>query len=257
VIAAAVAQGFEVQTVQPETFEETLGVNDRVQLAHLERFYQRQTAKQFLYQGVTIMDPERVDFRGDIQIGEDVILEVNVILQGRVVIGDQVRIGANTVITDSVIGAGVHILENCVLEQAHVGQGATIGPFARLRPGTQLANKVKVGNFVEIKKSVIAEGSKINHLSYIGDTEMGANVNIGAGCITCNYDGANKHQTVIGDDVFVGSDCQLVAPVSIANGATIGAGSTITRNAPAGELTLSRSKQMSIKNWQRPKKKGK
>jgi len=255
VIAAAVTQGFNIQTFQPETAEETLGVNDRVQLAHLERFYQRQQAEQFLYQGVTLMDPNRVDFRGDIQIAEDVTLDVNVILQGRVVLGRGVHIGPNTVITDSVIGDDVVVLAHCVIEQANVGNEVTVGPFARLRPGTTLGNHVKVGNFVEIKKADIAEGSKINHLSYIGDTTMGANVNVGAGCITCNYDGANKHQTVIGDNVFLGSDCQLIAPVTIESGATIGAGSTINKNAPANALTLSRSKQTTIQHWQRPSKK--
>jgi len=256
IIALAVADGVAVDAVTAHDPDEVLGVNDRVQLAHLERVYQARQAEAQMRAGVTLTDPARFDLRGELSCGRDVHLEPNVICEGRVVLGDGVRVGANCVLRDMEAGAGSEILPMSVVEGAVIGSGCSIGPFARIRPGTQLADGTKAGNFVEIKKSSIGAGSKVNHLSYIGDTEMGAGVNIGAGTITCNYDGANKHRTVIGDNAFIGSDTQLVAPVAVGEGATIGAGSTITRDTPPGELTLSRSKQQSIKGWKRPVKKG-
>jgi bifunctional UDP-N-acetylglucosamine pyrophosphorylase/glucosamine-1-phosphate N-acetyltransferase len=204
--------------------------------------------------GVTLRDPARFDLRGSLEAGQDVEIDINVLIEGRVVLGDGVRIGANTVLRNVEVAAGVQIKENCVIEEAVIGEGCIIGPFSRLRPETRLAAHVHVGNFVEIKKSSVDEGSKINHLSYVGDAIVGKTVNIGAGTITCNYDGANKYQTVIGDNAFIGSDTQLVAPVEVGKGATIGAGSTITREAPPETLTLSRSKQLSLKSWKRPVK---
>ena len=256
VIAMAVAEGMEIQTTHPDSEMEVLGVNSRAQLAMLERSYQRQQAEALMAEGVTVLDPARLEIRGEVNIARDVILDVNVVLVGKVEIGEGVYVGPGCVIKDSVIGEGVQIQPCCVIEQARVGAEAKIGPFARLRPGAELSPDTHIGNFVEIKNSIVGEGSKINHLSYVGDSDVGARVNIGAGVITCNYDGANKHRTVIGDDVFVGSDCQLVAPVEVGAGATLGAGTTLTRDAPAGELTLSRSKQKSIKGWKRPAKKG-
>lgn len=256
IIAMAVADGITVKTTQPQSPDEVLGVNDRSQLAYLERVYQRTVAKKLMQQGVTLRDPARLDVRGDILgMGQDVEIDVNVILEGPVKIGDRVKIGPNTVIRASEIGDDVEILENCVLDQAMVGAGSRIGPFARLRPDTRLSSRVHVGNFVEIKKSSVGEGSKINHLSYIGDSRIGADVNIGAGTITCNYDGINKFQTIIEDGAFIGSDTQLVAPVRVGRNATIGAGSTITRDAPDDKLTLSRTRQNTLDGWQRPSKK--
>ncbi len=207
-------------------------------------------------QGVTLMDPARIDIRGELQAGQDTLLDVNTVLEGRVVLGARVTVGPNVYLRDATIGDDVTILANCVIEEAEIGAACQIGPFARIRPGTVCAARARVGNFVEIKNSIIGRGSKVNHLSYIGDTTMGEGVNIGAGTITCNYDGANKHRTVIGDRAFIGSDTQLVAPVTVGEGATIGAGSTITRDAPAGELTLSRAPQKTRNGWQRPVKKG-
>ena len=254
IVATAVSEGVVVGSYSPADHFEILGVNDRVQLAALERHYQRSTADRLMRAGVTLRDPDRFDLRGALDVGQDVEIDVNVLLEGEVLLGDRVRVGANTVIRNSRIGSDVEILENCVIDNAVVGAGSRLGPFARLRPETRLAARVHVGNFVEIKKSTVAEGSKINHLSYIGDTELGSGVNIGAGTITCNYDGANKHKTVIGDDAFIGSNTALVAPVDIGEGATIGAGSVISKDAPAHELTLTRAKQLSLKGWQRPKK---
>jgi bifunctional UDP-N-acetylglucosamine pyrophosphorylase / glucosamine-1-phosphate N-acetyltransferase len=204
--------------------------------------------------GVTLRDPSRFDLRGEIYAGRDVEIDINVVIEGLVILGDRVTIGPGVVLRNCRIGHDSEILAHSLIEEAEIGEGCHIGPFARLRPGTQLADQARIGNFVEVKKSQIGRGSKVNHLSYIGDTTMGSGVNIGAGTITCNYDGANKHQTTIGDNAFIGSDTQLVAPVSIGEGATIGAGSTITRDTPAGQLTLSRSKQVSYPNWQRPQK---
>ncbi|MDH3526943.1 MAG: bifunctional UDP-N-acetylglucosamine diphosphorylase/glucosamine-1-phosphate N-acetyltransferase GlmU [Gammaproteobacteria bacterium] len=255
VIALAVRDGVTVSAVTTQDPHEILGVNDRLQLAGLERCYQRQQAEACMHAGITLIDPARFDLRGTLLAGQDVVIDVNAVLEGDLVLGDRVTIGPNVVLRDTRIGNDVTVLANCVIEEATIGSGVRIGPFARIRPETRLADHTHVGNFVEIKKSDIGAGSKINHLSYVGDTSMGRGVNIGAGTITCNYDGASKHRTVIGNDVFIGSDTQLVAPVEVRDGATIGAGSTITRDAPAGELTLSRAPQETRKGWQRPVKK--
>jgi bifunctional UDP-N-acetylglucosamine pyrophosphorylase/glucosamine-1-phosphate N-acetyltransferase len=258
VIEMAVADGIAIVTNQPETVDEVLGVNNRIQLSHLERVYQQEQAYRLMEQGVTLLDPARFDLRGSIEnLGIDIICDVNVIIEGKNSIGNNVKIGANTHIKNSIIGDDVEILNNCVIENAVIGQGSKVGPYARLRPETVLAENVHIGNFVEIKKSSVAAFSKINHLSYIGDTTVGSQVNIGAGTITCNYDGANKFRTIIEDGAFIGSDTQLVAPVTIGKNATIGAGSTITRDSPENQLTLSRVKQVSIRDWQRPVKKEK
>jgi bifunctional UDP-N-acetylglucosamine pyrophosphorylase / glucosamine-1-phosphate N-acetyltransferase len=227
-----------------------------MQLSHLERVYQREQAYNLMEQGVTLRDPSRFDLRGCLEsLGQDIEIDINVILEGTNKIGSNVRIGANTRIKNSIIADNVEILDNCVIEDTVIGMGSRIGPFARLRPETVLANNVHIGNFVEIKKSEVAENSKINHLSYVGDTTVGCNVNIGAGTITCNYDGVNKFRTVIEDGAFIGSDTQLVAPVLIGKNATIGAGSTITKDSPENQLTLSRAKQVTVSGWQRPVKK--
>jgi bifunctional UDP-N-acetylglucosamine pyrophosphorylase/glucosamine-1-phosphate N-acetyltransferase len=254
IIALAVADGVEVASVSPDSAEEVMGINDRRQLAHLEREYQRRQADALMREGATLADPSRIDVRGNLTVGRDVFIDYNTLFEGEVKLADGVSIGPNTTIKNAVIHEDVHILANCVIEDAEIGRGAKVGPFARIRPESVLAEDVHVGNFVEIKKSRVAKGSKINHLSYIGDSIVGSGVNIGAGTITCNYDGANKHQTVIGDNAFIGSDTQLVAPVSVGAGATIGAGSTITRDTPADKLSLSRAKQISIDGWQRPVK---
>jgi bifunctional UDP-N-acetylglucosamine pyrophosphorylase/glucosamine-1-phosphate N-acetyltransferase len=255
VIEMAVADNIEVITSQPETVDEVLGVNNRVQLSHLERVYQQEQAQWLMEQGVTLMDPARFDIRGAIEkLGIDIIIDVNVIIEGKNSIGNNVKIGANTLIKNSIIGDDVEILANCVIENAVIARGCKVGPFARLRPETVLEENVHIGNFVEIKKSSVARSSKINHLSYIGDTSVGSGVNIGAGTITCNYDGVNKFRTVIEDGAFIGSDSQLVAPVTIGKNSTIGAGSTITKDTPENQLTISRVKQISIAGWQRPSK---
>jgi len=258
VIEMAVADGIAVVTNQPESVDEVLGVNNRIQLSHLERVYQHEQANLLMELGVTLADPARFDLRGAIEnLGIDIVVDVNVIIEGKNSIGNNVKIGANTHIKDSIIGDNVEILANCVIDNVVIGQGSKIGPFARLRPETVLAENVHIGNFVEIKKSSVAASSKINHLSYIGDTTVGSRVNIGAGTITCNYDGVNKFRTVIEDGAFIGSDTQLVAPVTIGKNATIGAGSTITKDSPENQLTLSRVKQVSLADWQRPIKKEK
>jgi bifunctional UDP-N-acetylglucosamine pyrophosphorylase/glucosamine-1-phosphate N-acetyltransferase len=257
VVALAVRDGVPVRGVSATDPYEILGVNDRAQLAALERCLQQRQAQDCLRAGVTLIDPARFDLRGQLTAGQDVVIDVNVVLEGTVRLGNRVTVGPNVVMRDTTVGDDVIIFANCVIEDAVIGDRARIGPFARIRPETVLAADSHIGNFVEIKKSQVGEGSKINHLSYIGDTSVGHNVNIGAGTITCNYDGAYKHRTVIGDDVFIGSDTQLVAPVEVGDGATIGAGSTITRDAPAGELTLSRVPQQTRSGWKRPvKKKG-
>ncbi|HEY0721515.1 MAG TPA: bifunctional UDP-N-acetylglucosamine diphosphorylase/glucosamine-1-phosphate N-acetyltransferase GlmU [Gammaproteobacteria bacterium] len=255
IIAMAVADGVKVNGVIARDNDEILGVNDRVQLAHLERVYQKRCAERLMRQGVTISDPSRVEIRGEVTTGQDVTLDIGVILEGTVKLGNRVVVGAHCVLKDVEIGDDVKILPMSHIDGAIIHAGAHAGPFARIRPGTVVSESAHVGNFVEIKNSQIGTGSKINHLSYVGDTTMGRDVNIGAGTITCNYDGANKHRTVIGDRVFVGSDTQLVAPVTVKDGATIGAGSTITKDAPSEELTLSRSKQVTINGWKRPTKK--
>jgi bifunctional UDP-N-acetylglucosamine pyrophosphorylase/glucosamine-1-phosphate N-acetyltransferase len=255
IIEMAVVDGITIVTNQPETVDEVLGVNNRIQLSHLERVYQQEQAYLLMEQGVTLIDPARFDLRGSIEnLGIDIVCDVNVIIEGKNSIGNNVKIGANTHIKDSIIGDNVEILANCVIDNAVIGEGSKVGPYARLRPETVLAEQVHIGNFVEIKKSSVAAYSKINHLSYIGDASVGAQVNIGAGTITCNYDGVNKFRTIIEDGAFIGSDTQLVAPVTIGKNATIGAGSTITRDSPENQLTLSRTTQVSIAGWQRPVK---
>ena len=255
IIEMAVADQITIITTQPESVDEVLGVNNRIQLSHLERVYQQEQAIMLMERGVTLMDPARFDLRGTIvELGIDIVCDVNVIIEGENSIGNNVIIGANTHIKNSIIGDNVEILANCIIENSVVGQGSKIGPYARLRPETVLAENVHIGNFVELKKSTVASFSKINHLSYIGDATVGAQVNIGAGTITCNYDGVNKFRTIIEDGAFIGSDTQLIAPVTVGKNATIGAGSTITRDSPENQLTLSRAKQITLAGWKRPVK---
>jgi len=255
VVAMAVRDGVKVEAVVAPTAAEVLGVNDKLQLAQVEAEYRRMRAGQLMLDGVTVADPARLDVRGEVEHGRDVFLDVNVVLEGRVVLGDRARIGPNVVLRDCEIGTDTVVHPNCVLEKSVVGSQCSIGPFARLRPGNRLADGVHIGNFVEAKNSEIGAGSKANHLSYLGDTTVGRKVNVGAGTVTCNYDGANKHRTHIGDGAFIGSGSMLVAPVTVGEQATIGAGSTITKDAPPGKLTLERSKQVSLDGWKRPVKK--
>ena len=254
IVAMAVQQGVAVHTVQPAQRWEVEGINNKIQLATLERIWQQAVANKLMAQGVTLADPARIDVRGNLSCGRDVEIDVGCIFEGDVVLGDRVQVGAYSVIRNAKISQGTQIAPYSHIDSSEVGANCHIGPYARLRPGSKLHDDAHVGNFVEIKNSEIGKGSKANHLSYIGDSTVGSKVNIGAGTITCNYDGANKHRTIIEDDAFIGSDTQLVAPVTVGKGATIGAGSTITKNAPAGELTLSRSKQITIAGWQRPQK---
>lgn len=254
IIAMAVRDRIKVQPLIAPTAAEVLGVNDKLQLAELEGNYRRARAEALMRAGVTLIDPARIDIRGEVTVGRDVTIDVNVVLEGPVHVGNQVRIGPNCVLTAVSVGDGTTIKPNCVLERATIGRQCEIGPFTRIRPDTELADEVHLGNFVEVKKSQVGVGSKINHLSYVGDSSVGSKVNVGAGTITCNYDGANKWRTEIGDNVFVGSGTMLVAPVKVGAGATIGAGSTITRDAPADRLTLERAKQFTVDTWQRPKK---
>ncbi|WP_410012845.1 bifunctional UDP-N-acetylglucosamine diphosphorylase/glucosamine-1-phosphate N-acetyltransferase GlmU [Sodalis sp. C49] len=255
IIALAWGEGRRINTVNPDRLSEVEGVNNRLQLATLERVYQRQQAENLLLAGVMLLDPARFDLRGELTHGRDVTIDTNVIIEGRVSLGNNVVIGTGCVLKDCDIGDNVVVSPYTVIDQARLRADCTVGPFARLRPGAELEEGAHVGNFVEMKKARLGRGSKAGHLSYLGDAEIGAGVNIGAGTITCNYDGANKHQTVIGDDVFVGSDTQLVAPVTIGNGATIGAGTTVTRSVAENELVLSRVRQVHITGWQRPVKK--
>ncbi len=236
------------------TREEVLGVNSRQELALAERVYQRRCAQTLMQNGVTVMDPDRIDIRGTVTAGRDCVLDVNAVLEGTVNLGDRVTIGPNNAIRDASIGDDVVVLANCVIEQARIGAGSRIGPFARIRPGAVIEEQVHIGNFVEIKNSELRAGAKVNHLSYVGDTTVGRGTNIGAGVITCNYDGARKHRTEIGDDVFVGSNSQLVAPVTIEQGATVGAGSTITSNVPERTLAVTRARQRHVSGWRRPSK---
>ncbi|CAG9406204.1 bifunctional UDP-N-acetylglucosamine diphosphorylase/glucosamine-1-phosphate N-acetyltransferase GlmU [Providencia alcalifaciens] len=255
IIALAHKEGNKIATVHPSHLSEMEGVNNRLQLAALERIYQKEQAEKLLLAGVMLIDPARFDIRGTLTHGHDVVIDTNVIIEGNVTLGNNVQIQTGCVLRNCVIGDNSIISPYSVIENSELSTECTVGPFARLRPGAKLAAKSHVGNFVEMKNSTLGLGSKAGHLSYLGDAQIGDNVNIGAGTITCNYDGANKFKTVIGDDVFVGSDTQLVAPVNIANGATIGAGTTVTRDVNEGELVVSRVKQTHIKNWQRPVKK--
>jgi bifunctional UDP-N-acetylglucosamine pyrophosphorylase/glucosamine-1-phosphate N-acetyltransferase len=257
IIAMAVNDGLVVNALCTADQDEVTGVNDRVQLAHLERVFQRRQAETLMRGGVTLLDPARFDLRGSVEAGEDVIIDTNVILSGKVILGNRVTIGSGCVLKNVTLGDGVEIAPMSVLEEAVIAADCQIGPFARIRPGTELSPGARIGNFVEVKNSTIGAGSKVNHLSYIGDTTMGSGVNIGAGTITCNYDGANKYRTEIGDDAFIGSDSQLVAPVKIGKGATIAAGATITKDVADHELSLSRVPQKGIKGWKRPQKKAK
>jgi len=254
IVARAVADGVPVVSAQPDADWETLGVNSKVQLAELERIHQRNLAYRLLEQGVTLADPARIDIRGSLTCGRDVSIDVGCVFEGDVTLGDGVTIGANCVLRNARVGDGVNIKPFCHFEDATIGAKSVIGPYARLRPGTALAEDVHIGNFVEVKNSQIAAGSKANHLAYVGDATVGSRVNIGAGTITCNYDGANKLRTVIEDDAFIGSDTQLVAPVTVGRGATLGAGTTLTKDAPAGSLTVSRTRQTTIEGWKRPVK---
>jgi bifunctional UDP-N-acetylglucosamine pyrophosphorylase/glucosamine-1-phosphate N-acetyltransferase len=254
-ISMAVNEGVAVQAVQPADVEETLGVNNRQQLAVLERWYQSRAANSLMAEGATLMDPARIDVRGNVQVGPDCLIDVNVVFEGDVVLGAGVRIGPNCLIKNARLADDVVVEANTMIDGADLGAGATVGPFARLRPGTELARGAKVGNFVETKKARIGAGSKVNHLSYIGDAIIGADSNIGAGTITCNYDGMNKYVTEIGSGAFVGSNSTLVAPVVIEDGAFIGAGSVVTKTAPAEQLTVGRARQVTVANWKRPLKK--
>ena len=254
IVSMAVAAGIPIRTAHPQGEWEVLGVNSKVQLAELERIAQRRIAEQLMEQGVRLADPARLDVRGELTCGRDVFIDINCLFEGKVSLDEAVEIGPNCVIKNARIGAGTRLAAFTHIEDAVVGPDGVIGPFARLRPGTELAAGVHIGNFVEIKNSKIAAQSKANHLAYVGDAIVGSRVNIGAGTITCNYDGANKFQTIIEDDVFIGSDTQLVAPVTVGRGATLGAGTTLTKDAPPDTLTVSRAKQISIPGWKRPVK---
>ena len=253
-VEIAVKAGKLVSATQPNDIWEVEGVNSRVQLAALERVYQRVKAEELLVNGVTLMDPARLDIRGDVSCGKDISIDVNVILQGKVTIEDNVVIESNCIIKDSIIKQGAHIKANSMIDDSVVGEYCDIGPFARLRPGTELATKAKVGNFVETKKTKVGQGSKINHLSYIGDAVLGDNVNVGAGTITCNYDGVNKFKTDIGDNAFIGSNSSLVAPVVVGAMATTAAGSVVTKDVPDNNLSVARGRQKNISTWIRPTK---
>lgn len=257
IIQLAVNEHIPITSFQANDYTETLGINDCAQLATCERIYQRRIAEKLMLQGVTLYDPNRLDVRGELSVGHDVIIDVNVIIEGRVNIGHHCYIGPNTILRNVTLGNHVEVKANSMIDGAEIEDKCIIGPFARIRPGTLLASNVHIGNFVEIKNSRINNESKVNHLTYIGDSDIGKAVNVGAGTITCNYDGVNKHRTTIGDSAFIGSNVSLVAPVTIGMSATIGAGSVITREAPANQLTICRAEQRSIHAWQRPKKKEK
>ncbi len=255
IIAMAVKEKIKVTPLVAPSVAEVLGVNDKSQLAELEAHHRAARARELMVAGCTVVDPARIDVRGEVSVGRDVLIDANVLLEGNVKLGDRVRIGPNVVLRDVSIAAGTVIHPNCVLEQSELGENCVIGPYARLRPGSKLGRDVHIGNFVELKKTEVADGSKANHLSYLGDTLIGKGVNVGAGTITCNYDGANKFITTIEDGAFIGSGNMLVAPVRIGKGATTAAGSTITRDAPDGKLSVARSKQVVIEGWKRPEKK--
>ena len=254
IVAQAVADGVPVVSAQPSGEWEVAGVNSKVQLAELERQHQLNIARALLEKGVTLMDPARIDVRGELVCGRDVTIDVGCVFEGRVELADGVTVGAHSVLVNAKVAAGASIKPFCHIEDAEIGPKSMIGPYARLRPGTQLGEDVHIGNFVEIKNSQVAAHSKANHLAYVGDATVGSRVNIGAGTITCNYDGANKFRTVIEDDAFIGSDSQLIAPVTVGAGATLGAGTTLSKDAPAGQLTISRAKQITIEGWKRPVK---
>jgi bifunctional UDP-N-acetylglucosamine pyrophosphorylase/glucosamine-1-phosphate N-acetyltransferase len=254
-VAAAVADGVAIEVRHPGAPHESLGVNSKVELAALERRFQMNQSARLLESGVTLADPARIDVRGELSCGRDVAIDVNCIFEGRVTLAEGVKIGANCILRDVTVGAGTEVKPFTLLEEATIGANARIGPYARVRPGTALADDVHIGNFVEVKASTFGRGSKANHLAYVGDSSVGSGVNIGAGTITCNYDGANKHRTVIEDDVHIGSDVQLVAPVTIGKGATVAAGATIVKDVPPGGLTLTEAKQVTKPGWQRPRKK--
>ncbi len=255
IFAKAYKEGYEIRAVQAPDPRDLQGANDRRQVATLEHRYRQRMADELMEKGVSLLDPARIDVRGTVTVGRDVVIDINVVLEGATDLGDGVIIGPGCVLTDCSLAAGTVVKAYSVLEGVRTTGACEIGPFARLRPGTELSKGSRIGNFVEVKNSRLGENSKANHLSYVGDAQVGERVNIGAGTITCNYDGANKHQTIIEDDAFIGSDSQLVAPVTIGKGATIGAGSTIHKDAPAGDLTLSRAVQTTVKGWQRPAKK--
>jgi len=254
VIAMAVAEGIAVEPLMAGSAAEILGVNDKMQLAQVEAEHRRREVRELMLAGVTVLDPERLDVRGTVRAGRDVVLDVNVILEGQVRLGDRVRIGPHCIVRDSDIGTDTEVFADCVIERAVIGPGCRIGPFARLRPSATLGREVHIGNFVEVKNSQMGAESKANHLAYVGDAHVGARVNIGAGTIVANYDGANKHETTIEDDVHTGSNSVLVAPITVGAGATIAAGSTVAQQVPAGKLTIARARQTTIEGWQRPKK---
>jgi bifunctional UDP-N-acetylglucosamine pyrophosphorylase/glucosamine-1-phosphate N-acetyltransferase len=255
IVGLAVKQKLQIATLEASDAAEVQGVNDKHQLALAEAEYRRRRARLLMAQGVTLIDPARIDVRGSVAVGRDVLLDVNVVLEGPVQLADGVHVGPNCVLRNVAIGARTVLYSNCVLHDAQIGSDCQIGPFTRMRPKVRIADGVHLGNFVEIKNSEIGAGSKVNHLSYVGDSKVGSAVNVGAGTITCNYDGANKWRTEIGDGAFIGSGAMLVAPVKIGDGATIGAGSTITEDVPADKLTLARSRQITLEQWQRPRKK--
>ncbi len=254
VVSCAVEAGLSVRTVPPEAIEEVLGVNDRAQLAALERFHQRRLAEGLMRDGASIADPARIDIRGRVRTGSDVFIDVNVVFEGDVVLGERVRIGPGCVIGDTVIEDDTEVRAHCVIEGARIGAACRVGPFARLRADTRMSRDARIGNFVEVKNATIGEGSKASHLAYIGDGRIGRDVNVGAGVVTCNYDGARKHTTVIGDNAFIGSGVMLVAPVTVHAGATVGAGSTIAKDAPPDALTVTRAPQKTIEGWRRSRK---
>lgn len=254
VVAGAVKAGHRVDPVRSGSTAEVMGVNDKLQLAKVEALYRRERAEELMLAGATLADPARIDIRGEVQVGRDVFIDINVVLTGKVALAAGVKIGPNCSITDSRLGAGTEVFANSIVDNAIVAENCRIGPFARIRPDTRLHNDVHIGNFVEVKASEVGAGSKANHLAYLGDAKVGSGVNVGAGSVTCNYDGQNKWPTVIEDGAFIGSGSMMVAPVRIGAGSTVGAGSTITQNAPDGELTLTRAKQTTVAGWKRPQK---
>jgi bifunctional UDP-N-acetylglucosamine pyrophosphorylase/glucosamine-1-phosphate N-acetyltransferase len=255
IVTMAVKDGCKIAAIVASTETEVLGVNDKIQLAEVEAALRKERATQLMLAGATLADPTRVDIRGEVTVGKDVFIDVNVVFVGKVTIGDRTKIGPHCYIKDCEIGADTEVFASCAFDRAKIGDHCNVGPFARLRPDAELGNHVHIGNFVEVKKSLVGDGSKANHLTYIGDATIGTKVNIGAGSITVNYDGANKHRTEIGDNAFIGSGSMLVAPIKIGAGANTGAGSTLTKNAPEGELTLARARQVTIPGWKRPAKK--